>query len=754
MRTVSGDAAAPTVSSQANPAVVQFGTFTLDLSTRELTRAGRPVLLQNQPARVLCLLVSNAGQLVTREELHRALWSGDTFVEFETALNIAVTKVRQALGDAAGSPRFIETLPRRGYRFIADVHPAERALTQMPPATALKAEAAVKLVSDGVTIPVATSVEPSEGRSGIRARTAWLLTALVAVTIGAAASWVSGDRPHLFSAAPELTPRFTRVTNLGTIVRAAISRDGQSLAYAVSAGARESLWVKRLDSARPVQLIEPRVGTYRRGGGLAFAPNGWLYYRWFRPDLAGVGTFRARMQGGQPERLTNVWGLPSFDPTGNRFACISTTSSSIRDSRLLVYDAAGTSPRVVAMRAPPETFLEMRPAWSPDGKQLLAWTMNERTPMVRDLIAIAVDERRERLITRQQLHAVDGMVWLPDGSSVIVAARERASSPLRLWQIPLAAPVARPLTLDISDYLLAGLTDDGQRLAAVRVDVARSLWIAPITDVSQAQQVGSDAGGLAGLESVAWMPDGRVLYTSAESGNADIWVLDPARGTRRQLTTNPRDDFNPASSPDGRTIVFASERSGTTGLWAMTDAGEPSVRQLTSGGDSRPSVSSDGWVVFQRGIIQSSPIALWRIRLEGGDAVQLTDGTSIRPVVSPDGRLVAHYELTPERWTLAVTPMAGGQPVQLFPLSSTHCERTVRWSPDSRALAYIDCPGGVANIWLQPVDGSPARRLTGFMSGHIDTFDWSPDGSQLTWITRSQVSDVVLIELPRPAPRS
>ena len=288
------------------------------------------------------------------------------------------------------------------------------------------------------------------------------------------------------------------------------------------------------------------------------------------------------------------------------------------------------------MHAPPMTFVQMRPAWSPDGRQLAAWTMSERTPTMRSLVTVGVDERRERVVTSQRLHAVDGMVWLPDGSSVIVAARERASSPLRLWQIPLAAPVMRPLTSDTSDYLLSGLTDDGRRLAAVRVEIARSVWVAPATDVSRARQVGTDAGELSQLESIAWMPDGRVLYTSAEAGNADIWVFDPARGTRRQLTTDPRDDFNPASSPDGRTIVFASDRSGATGLWAMSDAGETSVRQLTSGGDSRPSVSSDGSVVFQRGVIQSSPIALWHVPLEGGAPVQLAEvrasGPSSRPM--------------------------------------------------------------------------------------------------------------------------
>jgi Tol biopolymer transport system component/DNA-binding winged helix-turn-helix (wHTH) protein len=749
MHRVAGESAAASL--RASAGVVRFGTFTLDLSTQELFRGGRPVAVQNQPARVLCLLVSRAGLLVTRDELRQALWCADTFVEFETALNIAIAKIRQALGDAASSPRFIETLPRRGYRFIADVHPVEPARSRVMPPDGSPTLSAVATQPPTVIGTLAAPLRQPEVLRTKRRRIGWLVVAFAVGAIAATAFWVSPRRSRLTAAPPDLVPRLSRVTNVGSVVHAAVSRDGRSLAYAVATGARESLWLRGIDSADPVQLIEPAVGTYRRGGGLSFAPDGWLYYSWFRPDLAAVGIYRVPHSGGLPEQMHNVWDLPSFDPSGNRFACITTTSSSIRDSRLLVYDARGDSPKVVAMRAPPETFLQMRPAWSPDGKELAAWTMSEREPRLLDLVVVDVDRRRERVVTRQPLHAVDAMVWSSDGSRVIVAARERASSPLRLWEIPLAAPVLRLLTTDISDYLLAGLTKDG-RLAAVRVDVARTLWVSPLTDLSRSRQIGSDAGELAGLESIASMPDGRVLHTSAESGNADIWLFDPARGSRRQLTTNPRDDFNPASSPDGRTIVFASDRGGATGLWAMSDEGERSVRQLTEGGDSRPSISSGGWVVFQRGVIQSAPVTLWRVPLAGGAAVQLADGTRIRPVISPNGRLVAHYWLTPEQWTLAIVSVDGSRPMQVFPLSSTHCGRTVRWSSDSRAVAFIDCADGIANIWLQPLDGSPARRMTDVRSGHIETFDWSHDGTELAWLARSRVSDVVLIELPRSAP--
>ena len=734
--------------------VYEFGGFSLDRDERVLRRSGSPVPLTPKATEILLTLVQRHGHIVDKEELMREVWP-DTAVE-ESNLTQNIYTLRKVLSNGVGKCLFIETVPRRGYRFVGSV----RTRDQAPVGSLALSTPAIEpdVQPDGQTGSramgrigpelFAATVDARGAPPRRRHRFEWVVTAVAAAAITAAVIWNTPSSSGVADAPPELTPRLSRVTNVGTVVRATISRDGRSLAYAVSAGARESLWVKDIHSGRPSQLIEPAVGTYRRGGGLSYAPGGWVYYTWFRPDLSSVGVFRIRDQGGRPERLANVWDLPSFDPRGERFACITTTSSSIRDSRLLVYDGNTQSPRVVAMRAPPMTFLQMRPAWSPDGKTLAAWSMSERAPLIRDLVTVSVDDRRERIISKQQLRAIDGMVWSSDGSSVIVGAREKASSPLRLWRIPFDSPVMRPLTTDISDYLLAGVTSDGRRLAAVRVDVARTLWVGPITDLSRARQVGSDAGELSELESIAWMPDGRVLYTSTESGNADIWVFDPPTGTRRQLTTNPHDDFNPASSPDGRTIVFASDRAGAIGLWAMSDAGERSVRQLTSGGDSRPSISADGWVVFQRGIIQSAPITLRRVPLKGGDAVQLDEGTSIRPVVSPDGRLVAYYWLLPERWALAVKPVNGGQPLQVFPLSSTHCGRTVRWSPDSRALAYVDCEGGVANIWSRRLDSTAAQKLTDFRSGHIVAFDWSHDGSQLAWITRSQVSDVVLIELP------
>jgi len=113
--------------------VVRFGAFTLDRSTGELTRHGHRVPLQDQPARVLALLIARQGEIVSRDELRRLVWLEGTFVEFDTGLNASISKIRRALGDSALNPRFIETVPKRGYRFLADVHGCLAQIPVEPP---------------------------------------------------------------------------------------------------------------------------------------------------------------------------------------------------------------------------------------------------------------------------------------------------------------------------------------------------------------------------------------------------------------------------------------------------------------------------------------------------------------------------------------------------------------------------------------------------------------------------------------------
>jgi DNA-binding winged helix-turn-helix (wHTH) protein len=137
-----------------NNRIARFGVFELDFSTGELRKSGVRLRLQGQPVQVLTLLLERAGDIVTREELRQKLWASDTFVDFDHSLNTAINKVREALGDSAASPRFVETLARRGYRFIAPVQSPVQAPVE-PTATISTAQSTEAPTGDGGTIPAA-----------------------------------------------------------------------------------------------------------------------------------------------------------------------------------------------------------------------------------------------------------------------------------------------------------------------------------------------------------------------------------------------------------------------------------------------------------------------------------------------------------------------------------------------------------------------------------------------------------------------
>jgi hypothetical protein len=151
--------------------------------------------------------------------------------------------------------------------------------------------------------------------------------------------------------------------------------------------------------------------------------------------------------------------------------------------------------------------------------------------------------------------------------------------------------------------------------------------------------------------------------------------------------------------------------------------------------------------------VESTPWAVYRVFLRTGEVAPITVRATMRPTVSPDGRFVAHYWMTPERWAMAVTPVEGGVPSRTFGLRPTHAARYIRWGPDGTALAYIDTASGAFNLWLQPLPEGPPQMLTHFAEGSIATFDWSRDGASLAFMRVTEVADVVAIDLgPSPRP--
>jgi len=213
------------------------------------------------------------------------------------------------------------------------------------------------------------------------------------------------------------------------------------------------------------------------------------------------------------------------------------------------------------------------------------------------------------------------------------------------------------------------------------------------------------------------------------------------------LTIDARDNVKPSVSPDGRYIVFVSNRTGDRCVWRM-DIDGSNPKQLTYGIDARGSeITPDGkWVVYWD--VGSGKRTLWKVSIEGGNQAQLTDYYSRLPAVSPDGKQIVFVFLderaTPKRARIAIIPFDGGPPARVFDFPQPPGQ-TVRWTFDGRALTYLDTRDGAYNIWAQPLDGSPPKALTNFTTDRIFAYAWSHDGKRLACARGNQISDVVLI---------
>jgi Tol biopolymer transport system component len=325
-----------------------------------------------------------------------------------------------------------------------------------------------------------------------------------------------------------------------------------------------------------------------------------------------------------------------------------------------------------------------------------------------------------------------------------MTASDRAWAPRQIWHISHPDGQATQVTNDLHDYASVSLTPDYDTIAAVQTHTLSGLWLRD--ESGHERLLASEVGDRTGAEGFSWTPDGDIVYAARSGAHLNLWRASARGGPPRQLTVDAGNNFHPCVSSDGRTMVFASDRSGAIGLWRMVLDGS-GVAPLTYGREAvRPSVSPDGsWVAYQEGHgwVGSS---LWKVPAEGGKGIPLTEqGLSIRPAVSPDGRLVAYFEMDAQDWRLAVIPSAGGPPLAKFAIPATG-SRVVRWTPDGKGLAYIDDRDDSARLLVQRLDGGPPAELTTFPPGEVVTFGWSPDGRQLAYVRETRSSDVVRLQ--------
>ncbi len=695
----------------------EFADFRLDISEKILLHNGEPVSLTPKVFDTLQIFVENAGQLLEKDFLMEKIWH-DRFVQ-ENNLTFNIKMLRKVLGDDAGKPRFIETVPRRGYRFIAEVKKPE---THSSPVEQKKFS------------PVFPVQKP------------YFLIALGIISLigifGIAFVWFNGNKPDT-----AFQPKFTRLTNSGKVTNAAVSPDGKSIVFSQKEETGESLWIRQIETGNQTQVLPPQDVNFV---GLTVSPAGdYAYYSVFSKNSAILTLSRVSLYGGLPESLPEVAVdvSVSFSPDGKKFA-FTESFSSVKETYLKTADADGSNQKVlVTTRGETRVFPIFRTspvAWSPDGETIAAAVREtDENGSFYKILLVDPENGSEQYLSEKRWNLIENIAW-KDAENLAFIEYEPHSPAGQIRQISRKTGEERQLTDDLNGYEWLG--SSGGNLFTLQKKVYSSLHVADFAEKTNTLQPKQVFGESSLIDTIAWSSDGRIFYNSWASGKNEIWQINPDGTAPQQLTTDSNLTSALTVSPVDNTLVFSTLQNGKISL-AAADSGGQNIRQLTDAAhDTSPSFSPDGkTVVFQRGSLKPT---LWSVAVEANQPPeQLTGYLALNPVVSPDGQAIAFHFMDyggkNPRWKVGLVSRENRRLLNKleFPIPITR--RKMVWHPNNNFLTMIFNNSENTGILLLSVADEKFQLIENIAAEKISSFAWSPDGSRFAFSQTFETNDVI-----------
>jgi DNA-binding winged helix-turn-helix (wHTH) protein/Tol biopolymer transport system component len=698
---------------------ISFGTFEVDRESGELLKRGSPLRVQEKPLQLLLLLLEHPGEIVLREDLQRRLWPNGTYVDFDKGLNTAVKKLRYALGDSPDKPVFIETVPRRGYRFIAPVS-----------SNGSGAVSASATASDEVLTQPASDGNVGQTRWVKR----WHLTAflLVSSAIFLFAGWWLLHRQHALQLQGV---HFARLTQNGRIRYMAISPDGRRVAFALQDGLHQSLWIREIATGIESQLLAPDTVNIP---GIEFSPDGNFVYFGRSEKTNPVFGYLCRIPakgGAVVQLIRDADSTVSFSPDGRQF--VFTRGYPPRNlTELRIADANGTNDHLLLSMSGHQVY-EAGATWSPNNDVIAVplHLVGERSRFVLDIVSLTGAHVREIYSSQG---AIGRPLWIRSGKELLLTLEDANTHRGQLWSISYPDGKARRFTNDLSDYSSAiDVTADGTKLATIVSSIVSNLWQAGASDLSHPVQLTS---GEPSFFQVRELSKDRLLAR----GNS-VWTIGKD-GTNRL-------PFAQLQDPEwiegcGDSVLTVENKNGSSVLTRLHGDGS-SPMTMASGDVMFPACSPDGRRIYYLNL--NHPEKIRRVMVDDGTSSDVADvlGDTLfgNLTISPDGKLLAYpyQQYDPPLVALAVIPADdGGAPVATFRVPGFL--GPLRWSPKGDSLQYLLTRNDATNLWEQPMMSRAARQLTKFNAGQIFDFSWSNDHQHL-FLARGQVTrDVVLLE--------
>ena len=693
----------------------RFGEFTVDGDQKVLLRNGSPLPLAPKVFDTLLILLDNRGRIVEKEELMNRLWP-DSFVE-ESNLTFNIQQLRKALGDNARHPHFIETVARRGYRFIAEV-------------------------SENSALPIADETELSRtsvalSRPTLR-RSYLSIAALAVLLVGslAIALWFARQRHATSASSAHLlsTPFKSEKFATGGAVRAAITPDGKYVAYTSETGNKQSIWLRQLETSENIQIVPPTDERYL-GLAISHDSNALYFVRKTLTDQPTTAIYRVMTFGGIPVKITDkTQGWISVSPDDKQLSFARCNYQDDDFCSLYVIDADGKNERKLLTQQRPVRIGDNQ--FSSDGKSI-AFAMGQSENGGSDFRLMRFDlaSGAESQLSRKTFFEITSLKWLPDESGLLLAAKETLDGRLRIWHVSTATGEARALTKDATDYISLSLDKTADKMIATYLSNTFHLYLARMNDVSNPKTLAAARTG------VAFAPDGKIVY---EGNDGDIWTINRDGGEQRQLTNNSFSDVLPRVSPDGRYIFFTSNRNGSSQVWRMNMDGSNQIQITKSEGCHVKFVTPDGkWVYFESGLQQT----LWRVSIDGGEESQfLAPGREF----SPDGKFAAYFFRDKEsgnRLKLSLMSVADRKTWKSFSLVDQKSRASeIAWAGDSKSLFYVTANGSQNSLWRQSLDDENPHLVGELGDEEIPHLAVSPDGTSFAFVRGRWIQDAVLIE--------
>jgi Tol biopolymer transport system component/DNA-binding winged helix-turn-helix (wHTH) protein len=682
---------------------VQFGSFEADLRTRELWKFGIRIRLGGQPFDVLAILLNKPNELVTREELRERLWQGATHVGFDHGLNAAVNKLREALNDSVEEPRYVETLPRLGYRFIATVERVQPSgVRPLPTETSGSSSDVVNLLPPRKPDPISvvkstTPISEEEKPKSRQWRLYFVAAGLVLIlslvgtfflkmaSFGAHADRISAEVREVEAReneAKDAHATFTPVQRIRPLTSLAdetsepsFSPDGNHVAFRRSAATPEGtgIFVKAIGSEQLVQLtrkFDDRCPVWSPDGHTIafsrFTQNNIGVYLVStveaepQPSRNGL---KAAVAAGSPERKLDTGGANprhpelAWSPDGKTIAFNGGSS-------IFLFSLEKSS--VHQLTEPPPLAEDWGPSFSPDGQKVL-FVRSQAQGFSEEILAVPASGGEVTHIVAESARVLGPPQWSADGQSIIFAS-DHGSHP-GLWRVS-ADLRDSPVQINDSGWYPA-VSRRGYHLAYQRITRNLSVWQMDLSAPGKERKIlipstsETDQGPGPQIS-----PDGtKLAYMSDRSGTMEIWVSDRDGKNPFQLTA-VGSAGTPRWSPDGQSIAFdASGRKGPSVYVVSLDGKAPRLIGASDSGKNAvcPSWSRDGkWIYFAS--TRSGKYQVWKAPAAGGAAVQVTKLGGHAALESADGKYVYYaktYYANPEIWQI---PVDGGAEKLLSPL--------------------------------------------------------------------------------------